>query len=47
MSDDTLDLETAILANHVSDEALEAATAMDQRGITFAPIWCPDSVGCN
>ena len=47
MSDDTLDRETEILADDISDEALEAATAMDQSGITFAPIWCPDSVGCN
>ena len=51
MSDDTLDLdkaETEILPDDVSDEALEATT-MDQRlrGITFAPIWCPDSAGCK
>ena len=45
MSDDTLDRETEILADDISDEALEAATGMDQSGITFAPIWCPDSVG--
>jgi hypothetical protein len=52
MSDNTLDLdraETEILTDDVSDEALEASTAMDQgqSGITFAPIWCPDSVGCK
>ena len=47
MSDDTLDLETEILSDDVSDEALEAATGMDEREIIFAPIWCPDSVGCK
>lgn len=47
MSDDTLDRETEILADDISDEALEAATGRDQSGVTFAPIWCPDSVGCN
>lgn len=47
MSDEILDLETKILADDVSDEALEAAAGMDQSGITFAPIWCPDSVDCE
>jgi hypothetical protein len=47
MSHDTLDLETEVLADEVSDEAMEAAAGMDQSGITFAPIWCPDSVDCE
>jgi hypothetical protein len=51
MSDNTLDLDqaqTEIRTGAVSDEALEAATWMDQRprGLpTFAPIWCPGSAG--
>ena len=48
MSEQTLDqAERELLTEEVADEALEAATGTDQgpRGsITFAPIWCPDSV---